>query len=184
MNIDLTVERVSDVAKKLKLESCKDSDSSDLKSFLMFESGDEMIGLQSGIEGHPVENLPMALQMAWREGMRRFDSLSFVTDVYFRERPVEGVREYERGDLAKEFASNPFTDIVEALCVFTMSWSGESRVAVLQYKLDDVGSPVFVDSSETVVESGEQIGGLVKMVLSQFVDFCKLSPSQIHPESD
>ncbi len=184
MNIDVTVKRVSDVAKKLKLESCKDSDSSDLKSFLMFENGDEMIGMQSGIDGHPVENLPKALQMAFSEGMRRFDSLSFVTDVYFRERPVDSVREYERGDLAKEFSSNPFTDIVEALCVFTMSWSGESRVAVLQYKLDDVGSPVFVDPSETVVESGEQIGGLVKGILDSYVTFCKISPTQIYPHSN
>ena len=183
MNIDVTVKRVSDVAKKLKLESCKDSDSSDLKSFLMFENGDEMIGMQSGIDGHPVENLPKALQMAFKEGMRRFDSLSFVTDVYFRERPVDSVREYERGDLAREFASNPFTDIVEALCVFTMSWSGESRVAVLQYKLDDSGLPQFIEASDHVLESSNQIGGAVKAILEDFVTFCKMSPTQFHTDN-
>lgn len=184
MDIDVTVERVCGVAKAMKLESCKDSVSSDLKSFLVFEHGDEMVGLQSGLDGNPVENLPEALRLAYRSGVKRFDSLSFVTDVYFRERPVDGVGEYVRGDLAREFESNPFTDVVEALCVFTMSWSGESRVKVVQYKLDDVGHPVFFDPSETVVESGERIGGLVKAILDSYVTFCKVAPVQVFPEND
>lgn len=184
MNIDVTVERVCEFAKKMKFDSCEDSESSDMKSFVMFQQGDAMVGMHSGFEGHPVENLPRSLELAHSKGMRRFDSLSFVTDVYFRSRPLDESREYERGDLAKEFASNPFTDIVEALCVFTMSWSGESRVAVLQYKLDDAGRPVFVDPDETVVESGEQIGGLVKVILDAFVTHCKMSPSQVHPDSN
>jgi hypothetical protein len=50
--------------------------------------------------------------------------------------------------------------------------------------LDDVGKPLFVDTEETVVESGEQIGGLVKAILDSFVTHCKMSPSQIHPESN
>ena len=185
MNIDLTIERVSNVAKIRKVDSCRHDDEGNMNSFVMFEVQNEMIGLDGGIGGHPVENLPDVLNMAHKQGMRRFDSLSFVTDVYFRTRPVEQVgKEYERGDLAKEFASDPFTDIVEALCVFTISWTGESRVAVLQYKLDDRGLPQFIDPSETVVESGEQIGGRVKSILEQFVNFCKLSPSQYRSDSE
>lgn len=183
MNIDVTVERVSDVAKSRKVESCRVTDDGDMNSFVMFEANDQMIGLDGGVGGHPVANLPYVLALAHKQGMRRFDSLSFVTDVYFRERPIDKVgKDYQRGDLAKEFASNPFTDIVEALCVFTMSWTGDLRVAVLQYKLDDRGLPEFIEASDHVLESSNQIGGAVKAILEDFVTFCKMSPTQFHTD--
>lgn len=187
MIFDEMTQSVVQMAKQAKRRVCEEGGGScDLNSVLVFGQGGQLIGIESNREGNPVENLPSVLEVAHKNGMRRFDSLAFVTDVYFRTKPVEEMNEsdYQRGDLAKEFASNPFTDIVEALCVSVISWSGESRVIVLQYKYDDRGLPVFVDSTEAVTESGDKIGGVVNMILTKYLQYCKLSPSQIHPENN
>ena len=183
MIFDETISRVVEMTKQAKRHVCEENGgSTDLNSILVFDQGGQLIGVESSREGNPVENLPDVLDVAYKGGMRRFDSLSFVTDVYFRTKPVDEMKEsdYQRGDLAREFSEDPFTDIVEALCVSVISWSGDSRVIVLQYKYDDHGLPVFVDTTEAVTESGDKIGGMVNMILSRFLQFCKLSPTQIH----
>lgn len=178
-----TNENVCLIAKQLKRSACEEAGgSANLDSCLFFDvGGDGFLGVSACKQGNPVDLLPETLDAVHHRGVRRFESVSFVTDVYFRSVPLEKVKRsdlgYQRGDLAKEFADNPFTDIVEALCVFSMSWSGESRVTVLEYKLDDNGLPLFVESHDSDSDTVSQIGGRVLQVLSSFITFCKLSPS-------
>lgn len=61
--------------------------------------------------------------------------------------------DYQRGDMAKDFAENPFTTITETLVVHGYDWNLTSRfVHACHYKYDDRGLPVF---SEAVMDSSE-----------------------------
>ena len=191
MTLDETVKHVKAFARKHKVDcvSSPSPDFEDMNSFLMFQRGSEFVFVQGKLDGNPVVNLPVVLERSFREGIRRFDSVSFVSDVYLKGVPLS---EFERVkdevlslDFESELANNPFTDVVEAVCCFTFSWTGESRVSVSQYVKGDDGLPVYVDddvsSGEFLHEQTEVIGGTVREILESFVNKCKVSPSQDYP---
>lgn len=190
MTLDETVKQVKAFARKHKVDcvSSPSPDFEDMNSFVLFQRGSEFVFVQAKLDGSPVENLPIVLERSFREGIRRFDSVSFVSDVYLKGVPLS---EFERVkdevmslDFESELANNPFTDVVEAVCCFTFSWTGDSRVSVSQYVKGDDGLPVYVDdvsNSEFLHEQTEVIGGSVKEILESFVNKCKVSPSQIYP---
>jgi len=192
MTLDETAEKVKEFARKYKQDAFYQRDVSrkqgDMNSFVLFHQGDGFRFAQLKLDGSPVKNLPLLLERSFREGIRKFESVSFVSDVYMKS---VSLSEFERVagestgvDLGSEFESNPFSNVVEAICCFTVSWSGETRISVSQYVKGDDGSPVYVDDSpseilDSLQEQGQIIGGTVRNILESFVMACKVSPSQV-----
>jgi len=60
---------------------------------------------------------------------------------------------YQRGEMAKDFAENPFTTIVETVMIHGYDWNLTNKFTnVCSFKYDDNGLPVF---TEIVFESNE-----------------------------
>lgn len=56
------------------------------------------------------------------------------------------VRDFQRGDLEKDFSENPFSDVREGIVVTAMDWNAENLFsAVSTYTYDDFGVPQFSD---------------------------------------
>lgn len=53
---------------------------------------------------------------------------------------------YKRGDMAKDFAENPFTTIVETVAIHGFDWNLTSKFTnICSFKYDDKGLPVFTE---------------------------------------
>lgn len=103
----------------------------------------------------------------------------FLTVEGYAETDTEGksFSDYERGDMAKDFAENPFTTITETLVVHGYDWNLTSRfVHACHYKYDDRGLPVF---GESVLESQEvsddDTRGRIDDLLFQGIKFLHLN---------
>jgi hypothetical protein len=78
--------------------------------------------------------------------------------------------DYERGDMAKDFAENPFTTIREALVVHGFDWNKELKSTVfVPYRYDDKGVPIYEEGTTSIEEIGEDYepkGRLEQMVFA------------------
>ena len=87
------------------------------------------------------------------------------------------MKDYERGDMAKEFAENPFTTITEVITVHGYDWDLTTRfVRFCDYKYDDKGVPVFGDlesHDDSVKEDDER--GRIDEILFRGVQFHHLN---------
>lgn len=116
--------------------------------------------------------------------LRRFQYVVSVVDSFVR---YFNDVEYERarsegladGQLAKEFSSDPFANVVEGFCVTLFDATGDVLEAFIEYKRDDSGMPyptqkVSVSQSMKSGQSSE-----VFDVMTEFVTMCRLSPSDV-----
>ena len=166
------VEKVAKIAQLRKTEICQeDNGISDMQSFVVFQRGDVFECRQSGVDGHPFESLPDVLSNAFNDGLKEFDTISIVVDSYVRMSKPDGSREYERGELEKEYKNNPKTDVVEALTVATYGYHGGSAGRCVSYVYNDKGLPQFtpIEGQEDQLIKSE----FVDFVMSKYIDFCK-----------
>lgn len=69
-------------------------------------------------------------------------------------------KEYERGDMAKEYAENPFTTIREAVIVSGVNWEGNKAYNVFStYKYGDNGLPKFEPTKEGESDIDDETSG-------------------------
>jgi hypothetical protein len=117
------------------------------------------------------------LNDAYDEGVRNFESLSVVVDAYITEGKsvTEGESEgYKRGDLRKDFTTNPASSVVECLTVVTYGYDGGSSARVIKYVYNDRGLPEFTLLPEQ--EASKSKSDVLDFVVSSYIDFCKESP--------
>lgn len=176
MSVDLREEakKVAGIAQLRKRQVCEaDNGITDMPSFVVFQKGDIFDCHQPNHEGHPFEVLPEVLSRAFEDDdFTSFDTVSLVIDSYVRVAKPNEVKQYAHGALAKEFKSQPKTDVKEALTVTTYGYHGGSAGVCMSYVYDDKGSPEFtVMTEETTTTKSE----FVDYVMTKFIEFCKRS---------
>ena len=178
VDLEKEVMKVARIAQLRKAEICtEDNGISDMQSFVVFGDGDTYACRQSETDWHPFQSLPFVLNDAYDDGIRRFDSLSVVVDAYITEgKSITGdEREgYERGDLRKDFTTNPSSSVVECLTVVTYGYHGGSSARVIKYVYNDRGLPEFTLLPEQ--EASKSKSDVLDFVVSSYIDFCKEQP--------
>jgi hypothetical protein len=111
------------------------------------------------------------LNDAYEDGLRSFDSLSVVVDAYITEGKSDS---YEKGDLRKDFTTNPASSVVECLTVVTYGYDGGSSARVIKYVYNDRGLPEFTLLPEQ--EASKSKSDVLDFVVSSYIDFCKEQP--------
>jgi hypothetical protein len=168
--------KVSEIGKLRKVEVCKEANGiADMRSFVVFQQGEVYSCAESGKEGHPFEALPELLNEAYKEGFRKFDTISFVLDSYYKRSMVldpesQAPEGYEKGDFAKDFKHNPSSDIAECIAVITYHYLGGSAGSVVEYKYDDNGKPVFVEIEGDTSELFKS--EVCDYVFNSFIEYC------------
>jgi len=114
----------------------------------------------------------------------KFSFLFFIAESY-RETAIttddpdwqDKIKEYEHGDMAKDFAENPFTTITEILSGFGYDWDLSNRfVAFVDYKYDDKGLPVFTEMEQLSDKADEKDSrGRLDEMLYRGVQFMRLA---------
>jgi hypothetical protein len=86
------------------------------------------------------------------------------------------------GQLAKEFSSDPLTDVVEGFCVTVFDRTGDVLEAFIEYKRNDEGMPYATDkvTVSDSVKSGQS--GFVFDAVNAFVLLCRTSPKSTPPD--
>jgi hypothetical protein len=65
--------------------------------------------------------------------------------------------EYEHGDMAKDFAENPFTNVREGLVVSGVDWNEDTiYMSACSYTYDDNGVPIYGETSSDVVTLNDE----------------------------
>ena len=169
IDLEEEVMKVAKIAQLRKAEICaEDNGISDMQSFVVFGRGDAYECRQSEIDGHPFQSLPFVLNDAYEDGLRDFDTVSVVVDAYITEGKSDS---YERGDLKKDFITNPMSSVVECLTVVTYGYNGDSRARVVKYVYNDRGLPEFTLLSDQ--EASKSKSDVLDFVVSSYIDFCK-----------
>jgi len=172
VDLEDEVMKVAKIAQLRKAEICaEDNGISDMQSFVVFGDGDRYACRQSEIDGHPFQSLPFVLNDAYEDGLRSFDSLSVVVDAYITEGKDDS---YEKGDLRKDFITNPSSSVVECLTVVTYGYHGGSSARVIKYVYNDRGLPEFTLLPEQ--EASKSKSDVLDFVVSSYIDFCKEQP--------
>lgn len=87
------------------------------------------------------------------------------------------MKDYERGDMAQEFAENPFSTITEVITVHGYDWDLTTRfVRFADYKYDDNGLPVFgeINGADEPANADDE-RGRIDEILFRGVQFMRLS---------
>ncbi len=103
---------------------------------------------------------------------------------------VEGYREtmtdgelpngWERGDLAKDFAENPFTTVKEGVIVSGVDWERKFAInGACIYSYDDRGVPQFDEPMWSEIEISEETGMMTFIMASA----CQFMEKKILTES-
>jgi hypothetical protein len=80
---------------------------------------------------------------------------------------------WSRGDLAKDFAENPFTTVKEGVIVSGVDWEHEYAInGACTYSYDDNGVPQFDEVMWTEVEISEETG-MMTFIMASAVEFMK-----------
>jgi hypothetical protein len=80
---------------------------------------------------------------------------------------------WSRGDLAKDFAENPFTTVKEGVIVSGVDWEHEYAInGACTYSYDDKGVPQFDEVMWTEVEISEETG-MMTFIMASAVEFMK-----------
>lgn len=164
-------EQIITMACQLKREQC--ADNTNMSPCVVFNTGNEYACFSYRMNGHPVDNLPIALSAAVDQGFTKFDTISFVSDGYvnFFENTTALELEasnYERGDFKHEFENNAETHVKEVLMVITYGWNGGRYESMTSYGIDDNGVPQF-----TQVKVGNARDSVAGFVLTTFIEFCQ-----------
>lgn len=178
IDINVEVEKVAKIAQLRKTEVCaEDNGITDMQSFIVFQRGDVFECRQSGKDGHPFQSLPDVLNDAYHDGLDVFDTVSIVVDSYVRLKKLDSDTGYRKGDLEREYKSNPNSSVSEALTVVTYGYEGGSAGSCVTYVYNDHGLPEF-----TVLDKGHDDAVIrsefVDFVMSKYIEFCKRSREQ------
>ena len=176
MKLSEEAKKISEIGKLRKTEVCNEENGiADMRSFVVFQQGDVYSCAESGREGHPFEALPALLSEAFNEGFRKFDTISFVLDSYFKRSLVldpesQTPHGYKSGDFAKDFKSNPQSDVAECIAVITYHWLGGSAGNVIEYKYDDNGKPVFIEVAGDTSDLFKS--EVCDFIFNSFIEYC------------
>ena len=176
MKLSEEAKKISEIGKLRKAEVCKEANGiADMRSFVVFQQGEVYSCAESGKEGHPFEALPELLNEAYKEGFRKFDTISFVLDSYYKRSMVldpesQTPHGYKSGDFAKDFKSNPSSDIAECIAVITYHYLGGSAGSVVEYKYDDNGKPVFIEIEGDTSDLFKS--EVCDYVFNSFIEYC------------
>lgn len=176
MKLSEEAKKISEIGKLRKTEVCNEENGiADMRSFVVFQQGDVYSCAESGREGHPFEALPALLNEAFNEGFRKFDTISFVLDSYFKRSLVldpesQTPHGYKSGDFAKDFKSNPQSDVAECIAVITYHWLGGSAGNVIEYKYDDNGKPVFIEVAGDTSDLFKS--EVCDFIFNSFIEYC------------
>lgn len=114
---------------------------------------------------------PQALHDALQEGFAEFGVprlVSVIVEAYAkREVQEDDFRNIKRGQLQEAFKQNADPSVEEVITCLTFDLTGRKRSAVIFYKYDDSGMPVF---DEPVYEESEMLGAITD-VIDDFTKF-------------
>ncbi len=111
----------------------------------------------------------------------KFDFLMLAVEGY-RETMTDGElpNGWERGDLAKDFAENPFTTVKEGVIVSGVDWERKFAInGACTYSYDDRGVPQFDEPMWSEIEISEETGMMTFIMASA----CQFMEKKILTES-
>lgn len=99
------------------------------------------------------------------------------TEISTKEEFAKKMGDYERGDMAKEFAENPFSTVTEVLTVHGYDWNLTNRFVMFSdYKYNDRGIPEFsefISDHSEVGDDDERVR--IDEILYRAVQFMRLN---------
>lgn len=190
---DSVVELLDEVAAIVmarKIEACRNADACvDVSPLIVGVKDDNLVwGETNPLLTRPVvdEVRGMLRSMYSHPVMRRLDYVVCAVDSFVRylDREVDGSAPsygLPDGSLAKEYQTNPFTDVVEGFTLLIFDATGDFLDAFVEYKRDDKGMPVVCDK----VIVGDSVRGAtsddVFRSVEEFVLMCRVSPDDLPP---
>lgn len=168
---------ITELAQHRKSEAClMNRGVADTSSFVSVSYRDEMMTIDSMGGETLVETLPRTLDAVIKTGLMKFDVLAFTAEVYMK--PAEGMTEeeanrYKRGDLEKEYQTNPLTDVIEGLFTVVTTWEGDTAYRFVKVNYDDKGQPVYGDTGSEVATPQRNLSGFVTRILNDYREYCR-----------
>lgn len=178
---------ILDRTKYAKIEMCKEEGMQDTPPLLLVaykvdEDDEDMV---EHLEYQKESGLSFPYKIAMIPLMHREDVLEAYNDVvkampilefaylflcvegYCTEADDKSDKEYERGEMEKDFTENPFSSIREAIVISGMNWEGSLLGSTCQmYLYDDFGVPIFSEDEYTTDVSemveGQEYGRMVE----------------------
>lgn len=126
--------------------------------------------------GHPVDQLinvfPVMIEFGHQNNHGNINSMILLTEGYsIAGKNKDGIESYARGDLEKDFKSNPDSNVIEVLNVQAIDMlTGEQSAGFVSYKYDDKGAPEF-NNPDFIICEGDNLQGNIAMLFNKCYEF-------------
>lgn len=121
---------------------------------------------------HPAIRLPKMLsELEIPTELANFQWLCFVTEGYCREEDEQNpLPPPKRGELEKEFRTNPFSEIKEGIITTLFAVSGEAVTGTCWFVYDDNGLPVY-EETECKYYDTERLMGRIPDIFHSYISY-------------